>query len=91
MTHDRTSNQNNEAEAKARNGADRAEWYRERFRHAPAIAAQKARMEAVGGQPSEKGTAHMVTEFHARGGQVTVCPPADATLKIAQEDRRRRG
>ena len=90
MTHDRMRDRDVEAEAKVPNGADRAEWYRERFRHAPAIAAQKARMEAVGGQPSEKGTAHMVTEFHARSGQVTVCPPADATLNTAQESRRRR-
>ena len=27
--------------------------------------------------PSEAEVARMVAEFHARGGQVTVCPPAE--------------
>ncbi len=51
--------------------------YRERFRRAQAIAAQAARARAAGGTPSEDEAARLVAEFHARGGQVTVCPPAE--------------
>ncbi len=55
----------------------RADAYRERFRQAQAIAAQIARARAAGGQPSESEAARLVAEFHARGGQVTVCPQAE--------------
>jgi hypothetical protein len=34
---------------------------------------------AAGGTPSEADAARMVAEFHARGGRVTVCPPAEDT------------
>ena len=53
----------------------RADAYRERFRQAQAIAAQIARARAAGGQPTETEAARLVAEFHARGGQVTICPP----------------
>jgi hypothetical protein len=51
----------------------RAEQQRLRFR----IAEQRARSEQAGGQPSDDEAARLVAEFHARGGQVTVCPPAE--------------
>jgi hypothetical protein len=57
--------------------ATRAEAYRERFRRAQAIAAQVARARAAGGSPGEAEAARLVAEFHARGGRVTVCPPAE--------------
>ncbi len=56
-------------------GARRAEMQRTRFR----IAEQRARSEQAGGKPSEDEAARMLAEFYARGGQVTVVPPADET------------
>lgn len=77
-------------EAAAQQGLDRAERYRERMRRAQMIAAKKARMEASGGRPGEEEAARMVAEFHARGGQITPCPPADGMLKDAEESRHTR-
>jgi hypothetical protein len=51
----------------------RADQQRLRFR----IAEQRARSEQAGGRPSDDEAARLVAEFHARGGQVQVCPPAD--------------
>lgn len=72
----------------------RADAYRERFRQSQAIAAQVARARAAGGQPSEDEAARMVAEFHARGGQVTVCPQPEEAPQ-GDQDRgkpaRRRG
>jgi len=56
-------------------GARRAEMQRTRFR----VAEQRARSEQAGGKPSEDEAARMLAEFYARGGQVTVVPPADET------------
>jgi hypothetical protein len=53
----------------------RAEMQREKFR----VAQQRARSEAAGGRPSEAEASRMLAEFHARGGQVTVCAPAEDT------------
>jgi hypothetical protein len=52
----------------------RADAQRERFRRNQLIAAQAARIRAAGGPPSENEAARLVAEFHAKGGQVTVCP-----------------
>ena len=65
---------------KAQSGPDRAGRLRERIRLSQTIAAQRARIEATGGKPSEDEAARMVSEFHARGGQVTICPPTDDTV-----------
>ena len=54
-------------------GARRAEMQRTRYR----IAEQRARSEQAGGKPSEDEAARMVAEFYAKGGQVTVVPPAE--------------
>jgi hypothetical protein len=61
------------AEAVGRYAAKRAEVTRARFH----IAAQKGAASAAGGKPSEAEASRMVAEFHARGGRITVCPPAD--------------
>ena len=53
--------------------AKRAEVGRARFH----LAAQKDAAMAAGGKPGEAEAARMVAEFHARGGRVTVCPPAE--------------
>ena len=53
--------------------AKRAEVGRARFH----VAAQKGAALAAGGKPNEADAARMVSEFHAKGGRVTVCPPAD--------------
>ena len=72
--------------AKSEAALRRAEMYRERFRRSQAIAAQKARSGAAGAAPSEGEAARMVAEFIAKGGQVTVCPPAeDAPADPAKE------
>jgi hypothetical protein len=55
----------------------RADVYRERFQRGQTIAAQVARARAAGGRPSDDEAARLIAEFHARGGQVTVCPQAD--------------
>lgn len=54
-------------------GARRAEMQRMRYR----VAEQRARSEQAGGKPSEDEAARMVAEFYAKGGQVTVVPPAE--------------
>ena len=63
-----------EAGATAGRAAKRAEVTRARFH----VAAQKGAALAAGGAPSEADAARMVAEFHARGGRITVCPPAEA-------------
>jgi hypothetical protein len=88
--HDDTSDKVTKTEAKAQSGLDRAERYRERFRLSQTIAAQGARIEATGGKPSEDEAARMVSEFHARGGQVTICPPADDTLSDNETNHSKR-
>ena len=77
--HDNMSDRATKADdnGKAQSGPDRAERLRERIRLSQTIAAQRARIEATGGKPSEDEAARMVSEFHARGGQVTFCPPPD--------------
>ena len=65
---------------KAQSGLDRAGRLRERIRLSQTIAAQRARIEASGGKPSEDEAARMISEFHARGGQVTLCPPPDDSV-----------
>ena len=65
---------------KAQSGPGRAGRLRERIRLSQTIAAQKARIETTGGKPSEDEAARMVSEFHARGGQVTICPPSDDSV-----------
>ena len=62
-----------EAGVAAGPAAKRAEVARARFH----VAAQKDAALAAGGSPSEAEAARMVAEFHARGGRITVCPPAD--------------
>jgi hypothetical protein len=64
-----------EAGATGHAAAKRAEVGRARFH----VAAQKEAALAAGGTPSEADAARMVSEFHARGGRVTVCPPAEDT------------
>ena len=61
------------AEAAGRAAAKRAEVARARFH----VAAQKGAALAAGGSPSEAEASRMLAEFHARGGRVIVCPPAD--------------
>ncbi len=61
------------AEAAGRAAAKRAEVARARSH----VAAQKGAALAAGGRPSEAEASRMVAEFHARGGRVTVCPPAE--------------
>ena len=78
--HDDINDKVIKTDAKAQSGLARAERYRERFRLSRTIAAQRARIEATGGKPTEDEAARMVSEFHARGGQVTICPPPDDTL-----------
>ena len=80
--HDDMSDQAIETDGngKAQSGLDRAGRLRERIRLSQTIAAQRARIEATGGKPSEGEAARMVSEFHARGGQVTICPPPDDTV-----------
>ncbi len=62
-----------EAGATGNAAAKRAEVARARFH----VAAQKDAALAAGGKPNETDAARMVAEFHARGGRVTVCPPAE--------------
>ncbi len=62
-----------EAGATGHAAAKRAEVGRARFH----VAAQKDAALAAGGKPNEADAARMVSEFHARGGRVTVCPPAE--------------
>ena len=62
-----------EAGATGLAAAKRAEMVRTRFH----VAAQKDAALAAGGRPNEADAARMVSEFHARGGRVTVCAPAE--------------
>ncbi|MEN0076594.1 hypothetical protein [Roseicella sp. DB1501] len=55
----------------------RRQALRERFDRAQTIAAQAARARSAGGAPSDDEAARLVAEFHAQGGRVTVCPPAE--------------
>ncbi len=70
-------NDNDERVAKAETtgkaAAKRAEVARARFH----VAAQKDAALAAGGSPSEAEAERMISEFYAKGGRVTVCPPAD--------------
>ena len=68
-----TDGQTDEAAPKGRPGGRRAEVARARFH----VAAQRSAALAAGGRPSEAEAARMVSEFHARGGRITVCPPAE--------------
>ena len=88
---DNTDDQNGKTDPKAQAKLDRAERYRERMRQSQAIAAQKARLGAAGGTPSDDEAARMVAEFHARGGQVTACPPANDTLEPVEGRGHKRG
>ena len=63
--------------------AKRAEVTRARFH----VAAQREAALAAGGAPSETDAARMVSEFHARGGRITVCPPADEAAPAGGSDR----
>ena len=71
--------------------AARAERIRERMRQAQVIAAQAARLRAAGGQPSSNEAARLVAEFHARGGQVTVCPTVDTLQDSTEQNRSKLG
>jgi hypothetical protein len=70
-------------EAAGQPAAKRAEVARARFH----IAAQKGAALAAGGRPSEAEAARMVSEFHARGGRITVCPPAEDAAPDSGSDR----
>ncbi len=70
-------------EATGQPAAKRAEVARARFH----IAAQKGAALAAGGRPSEAEASRMVSEFHARGGRITVCPPADDAVPGSGSDR----
>jgi hypothetical protein len=63
--------------------AKRAEVGRARFH----VAAPRDAALAAGGVPSEAEVARMVSEFHARGGRVTVCPPAEDAPPVIGSDR----
>ncbi len=80
-------NDNDEQVAKAettgRAAAKRAEVARARFR----VAAQKDAALAAGGSPSEAEAERMISEFYAKGGRVTVCPPADEAPSGTGSDR----
>ena len=81
---DDSDGQTAKAEAAGRAAGKRAEVARARFH----VAAQKGAALAAGGRPNETEAARMVAEFHARGGRVTVCPPAeDASPSGAGSDR----
>jgi hypothetical protein len=72
-----------EAGATGHTAAKRAEAGRARFH----VAAQRDAALAAGGAPSEADAARMVAEFHARGGRVTVCPPAEGAPPGTGSDR----
>lgn len=71
----RNSNDGQTAGAGATVGpaAKRAEAERARLRVAP----QRDAALAAEGKPNETDAARMVSEFHARGGRVTGCAPAE--------------
>ena len=82
--------QNDSDEQTAKAGATghgavkRAEVARARFH----LAAQKEAALAAGGSPSEAEASRMGAEVHARGGRVTVCPPAEQALPGPEAARR---
>jgi len=80
---DDNDGQTAEAGATVGRAAKRAEVARARFH----VAAQKEAALAAGGSPSEAEASRMVAEFHARGGRVTVCPPAEEAPPVAGSDR----
>ena len=51
------------------------------------VAAQRNAALAAGGSPSEAEASRMVSEFHARGGRITVCPPAEGAPPGSGSDR----
>ncbi len=71
------------AGAAAGPAAKRAEVARARFH----VAAQKDAALAAGGSPSEAEAERMISEFYAKGGRVTVCPPADEAPSGTGSDR----
>ena len=80
-----------EAGATGQAAAKRAEVARAEVARARVhVAAQKDAALAAGGTPSEAEAARMVAEFHAKGGRVTVCPPAEET-PARRRGRPRRG
>jgi len=92
LMQDEESTAPSEAEAgQLSSSVTRAERIRERLRQAQFIAAQAARARAAGGQPSDDEAARLVAEFHARGGQVTVCPPVDETQDSIERNQREAG
>ena len=72
-----------EAGATGHAAAKRAEAGRARFH----VAAQKDAALAAGGSPSEAEAERMISEFYAKGGRVTVCPPADEAPSGTGSDR----
>jgi len=80
---DDSDGQSTEAGATGHAAAKRAEAGRARFH----VAAQKDAALAAGGKPDEADAARMVAEFHAKGGRVTVCPPADGAPSGSEGDR----
>ena len=72
-----------EAGATAGPAAKRAGVARARFH----VAAQREAALAAGGAPSEAEASRMVSEFHARGGRITICPPADEAAPAGGSDR----
>ena len=62
--------------------AKRAEMVRARFH----VAAQREAALAAGGAPSEADAARMVSEFHTRGGRITVCAPAEDAAHAGGSD-----
>ena len=81
--HNDSDGQTDKAEAAGRAAAKRAEVARSRFH----VAAQKGAALAAGGTPSEAEASRMVSEFHAKGGRITVCHPAEGTPSGAGGDR----
>lgn len=77
----------NDAPTESPNAAKRSDAHRERFRRAQTVAAQAARARAAGGIPSEDEAARLAAEFHAQGGRVTVCAPAEGGPVGAERDR----
>lgn len=75
--------QSSKAEATGHAAAKRAEVARSRSH----VAAQKGAALAAGGTPSEAEASRMMSEFHAKGGRITVCPQAEGTPSGAGGDR----
>jgi hypothetical protein len=79
-----------DSNGKTPSGPDRAGRLRERIRLSQTIAAQRARIEATGGKPSNDEAERMVSEFHARGGQVIICPPPDDSVSDGEPEHGKR-